>query len=159
AVLSPDRTRIAFSSNRGGSYDLWIADADGHNARRLTADPGDEREPVWSPDGMRLVYTVIPKTGVSQIASIRVDGADGRVLTSLGSNRAPDVSPDGATVAFVSTRDGNPRVYAMALDGGSQRRLTKGSDRETNPCYLSNGDLIFVTEKGGGSRIHRLTAG
>src|SRR6185312_4335869 len=54
AVLSPDRTRIAFSSNRAGTYDLWIMDADGHNARRLTSDPGTEGEPAWTPDAMRL---------------------------------------------------------------------------------------------------------
>jgi TolB protein len=160
AVLSPDRTRIAFSSNRGGSYDLWIMDADGHNSRRLTSDPGAEGEPAWTPDGARLIYTAKPKTGSSQIASIRADGADNHTLTTqAGGNRAPDVSPDGTTIAFVSTRDGNPRIYAMAHDGSGQRRLTKGSDKETNPSYLPNGDLIFVSEKGGGSRIHRLTAG
>ena len=159
-VLSPDRTRVAFSSNRGGSYDLWIMDADGHNLRRLTSDPGGEGEPAWTPDGTRLIYTATPKTGLPQLASIRVDGADGRALTSMsGGNRSADVSPDGATIAFVSTRDGNPRLYAMALDGSGPRRLTKGSDRETNPCYLPNGDLVFVTEKGGGSRIHRLPPG
>jgi hypothetical protein len=160
AVLSPDRTRIAFSSNRGGSYDLWIMDADGHNVRRLTNDPGGEGEPAWTPDGTRLIYTATPKTGPPQLASIRADGADHRALTKMtGGNRAADVSPDGATIAFVSTRDGNPRIYAMALDGSDQRRLTKGSDHETNPRYLPSGDLIFVTEKGGGSRIHRLPAG
>jgi hypothetical protein len=160
AVLSPDRTRVAFSSNRGGSYDLWIMDADGHNARRLTNDPGGEGEPAWTPDGTRLLYTATPMTGPPQIASIRADGADNHALTSrTGGNRFADVSPDGATIAFVSTRDGNPRIYAMGLDGSGQRRMTKGSDRETNPSYLPNGDLIFVTEKGGGSRIHRLPAG
>ena len=51
AVRSPDRTRIAYSSNRGGSYDLYVMDADGRNARRLTTDPGSEGEPVWTPDG------------------------------------------------------------------------------------------------------------
>ena len=160
AVLSPDRTRVAFSSNRGGSNDLWIMDADGHNARRVTSDPGAEREPAWTPDGTRLVYTATPKAGPSQIAIIRADGADNHLLTSgTGGNRSAEVSPDGATIAFVSTRDGNPRIYAMGLDGSGQRRMTKGSDRETNPSYLPNGDLIFVTEKGGGSRIHRLPTG
>jgi uncharacterized protein YjdB len=159
AVLSPDRTRIAFSSNRAGNYDLWIMDADGHNARRLTSDPGTEGEPAWTPDGTRLVFTATPKAGPPQLASIRTDGADSRMLTSVGGNRGAAVSPDGGMVAFVSTRDGNPRIYAMALDGSGQRRLTKGSDRETNPSYLPNGELVFVTEKGGGSRIHRLPAG
>jgi len=160
AVLSPDRTRVALSSNRGGSYDLWVMDADGRNLRRLTTDPGTEGEPAWTPDGARIVYTASPKTGFPQLASIRTDGTDNRALTMpAGGNRSADVSPDGASVAFVSTRDGNSKIYTMALDGGGQRRLTKGSDRESNPHYLPNGDLIFVTEKGGGSRLHRLTTG
>jgi WD40-like Beta Propeller Repeat/Bacterial Ig-like domain (group 2) len=160
AVLSPDRTRVALSSNRGGSYDLWVMDADGHNLRRLTTDPGTEGEPAWTPDGARIVYTSAPKTGFPQLASIRTDGTDNRALTTLaGGNRSAAVSPDGASIAFVSARDGNPRIYTMAPDGSRQHRVTKGSDRESNPHYLPTGELIFVTEKGGGSRLQRLSAG
>ena len=78
-------------------------DADGRNPRRITTDPGAESEPVWTPDGTRLVYTAAPPGGVSQLVSVRVDGTDPRPLTSSpGGNRAPDVSPDGRRVAFVS---------------------------------------------------------
>ena len=63
AVASPDRTRIAFSSNRAGSFDLWVMDADGRNPHRLTTDPGIEGEPAWTPDGTRIIYTTSPKTG------------------------------------------------------------------------------------------------
>jgi hypothetical protein len=160
AVLSPDRTRVAFSSNRGGSYDLWVMDADGRDLRRLTTDPGSEGEPAWTPDGARIVYTSTPKTGFPQLASIKVDGTDNRTLTTVaGGNRSAAVSPDGASIAFVSARDGNTKIYTMALDGSGQRRATKGSDREANPRYLPTGELIFVTEKGGGSRLQRLAAG
>ncbi|MGH7499341.1 MAG: Ig-like domain-containing protein [Gemmatimonadales bacterium] len=159
AVPSPDRTRIALSSNRGGGFDLWVMDADGRNLRRLTTDIGTEGEPAWTPDGARIIYTASPKTGLPQLASIRVDGTDNRALTTAGGNRSADVSPDGSTIAFVSTRDGNSKIYLMALDGSGQRRLTKGSDREANPRYLPNGDLIFTTEKGGGSRLQRLASG
>jgi hypothetical protein len=65
-ALSPDRTRIAFSSNRQGSYDLFLMDADGTGLRRLTTDPGTEGEPVWTPDGSRLIYTARPKGGSPQ---------------------------------------------------------------------------------------------
>ncbi len=160
AVPSPDRTRIALSSNRGGSYDLWVMDADGNNLLRLTTDSGTEGEPSWTPDGARIIYTASPKTGLPQIASIRADGTDSRALTALpGGNYSADVSPDGATVAFVSTRDGSARIYVTAINGSGQRRVTKGSDRESTPRFLPNGDLVFSTEKGGGSRLERLAAG
>lgn len=159
AVLSPDRTRIALSSSRAGSLDLWIVDADGRNPRRLTTDAGTEGEPAWTPDGSRLVYTATPKAGPPQLATIRIDGTDNRTLTAPpAGNYSAEVSPDGTTIAFVSTREGNPKIFAMALDGSRQRRITKGSE-EARPRFLPNGDLIYVSEKGGGSRVHRLPAG
>jgi Tol biopolymer transport system component len=61
----------------------------------------------------------------------------------------------------VSARDGNHAIYTMTIDGTSQRRLTKGSARETSPHYARNGDLFWVVERGGGSRgskVMRLSA-
>ena len=156
AVLSPDRTRVALSSERGGSYDLYVMDADGRNLRRLTEDPGSESEPAWTPDGTRIVYTYTTRTGVAQIASIKADGGDLRPLTSsAGGNRSPEVSPDGRTIAFVSTRDGNPEIYEMDLEGTNPRRLTKSGDRKTSPHFLPSGDLVFATER----KVLRIVSG
>lgn len=157
AAPSPDRTRVALSSNRGGSFDLWVMDADGRNLRRLTVDPGTEGEPVWTPDGARVIYTSTPKTGLPQLASIRLDGTDNRALTTApGGNWLADVSPDGSKIAFVSTREGNSKIFEMALDGSGPHRVTRGSDRESHPRFLPNGDLVYTVEKGGGSRVQRL---
>jgi uncharacterized protein YjdB len=159
-VRSPDRTRLAYSSSRAGSYDLYLADADGRNPRRLTADPGNEGEPAWTPDGTRLVYTFTPSGGAPQLVSVRADGTDSRSITaSPGGNRSPDVSPDGRRVAFVSLRDGNPEIYESNIDGGEARRVTKTSDKESSPRYLPNGDLIYIVEKGSKARLMRLAAG
>ena len=115
---------------------------------------------MWTPDGARLVYTATPQGGPSQLVSVRADGTDPRPLTSsTGGNRAPDVSPDGRRVAFVSTRDGNPEIYEVDLGGGETRRLTKSGDREGNPRYLPTGDLIYVIDKGNKARLMRLAAG
>ncbi len=161
AVRSPDRTRIAFSSNRGGSYDLYLMDADGRNLRRLTTDGvGSEGEPVWTPDGARLVYTATPRGGPPQLASVGVDGTDPRPLTSTpGGHLSPAISPDGKTIAFVSTRDGNQEIYQMGIDGSARRRLTQTSGRESNPRFLPNGELLFVAERKKGSEIVRLGSG
>jgi hypothetical protein len=160
-ALSPDRTRIAFSSNRGGSYDLYLMDADGRSPRRLTTDPGNEGEPAWTPDGTRIVYTATPKGGHPQLYALRPDGNPSRALTAgPGGNHSAAASADGRSLAFVSTRDGNQEIYLMPVDGGAARRVTTTDQRESHPRFLPNGDLVFVVERGGrskGSRIVRLS--
>jgi hypothetical protein len=162
AVFSPDRTRIAFSSNRAGSFDLYVMDADGQNLRRLTTDSANEGEPAWTPDGTRIVYTSSRGTA-TQVVIMSSEGGEGRMLTTTpGGNHSPTISPDGRTVAFVSARDGNQEIYAISLDGSAQRRLTKTSVRESSPRYFRNGDLGYVVERGGrskGSRVMRLPSG
>jgi Tol biopolymer transport system component len=162
AALAPDRTKVAFSSNRNGSFDIYVMDADGQNPRRLTTSPGNEGEPTWTPDGARIVYTATTGT-TSQIAIMFADGGDNRLLTiGSGGNHSPSVSGDGRTIAFVSARDGNHAIYTMNLDGSNQRRLIKSSARQTNPRFFRNGDLVYVMERGGGSKgskVMRLAAG
>jgi hypothetical protein len=161
AAWSPDRTRVAFSSNRSGSFDIYLMDADGQNLRRLTSNSWNEGEPAWTPDGARIVYTVTSGT-TTQIAIMPVDSGENRQLTTAsGGNHSPSVSPDGRTIAFVSARDGNHTIYTMGLDGSNQRRLTGSSARETSPRFARNGDLVYVMERGGGSRgskVIRLSA-
>jgi Tol biopolymer transport system component len=162
AALAPDRTRAAFSSNRSGSFDIYLMDPDGQNLQRLTSSPGNEGEPAWTPDGSRIVYTSTSGT-TTQIAVLSVDGSENRQLTTAsGGNHSPSMSADGRTIAFVSARGGNHAIYTMAIDGTNQRRLTNGSARETSPRFTRNGDLLYVVERGGssrGSRVMRLASG
>ena len=155
AVYSPDRSRIAFSSSRAGTYDLYLMDADGSSVRQLTSEPGNEGAPAWAPDGSRIVFTV-DRPGGSQIASIAPDGSDLRVLTSApGSQRNPSVSTDGRAIAFASTRDGNLEIYRMDADGGNPQRLTSDGARDQLPRWLPDGSLLYVSW-GRGARIMRL---
>jgi uncharacterized protein YjdB len=156
AAYSPDRTRIAFSSNRAGTFDIWVMDADGGDLVRVTSDSGDQSEPVWTPDGKRIVYTTTVG-GRSQIASIGVDGSDPVQLTSTdGGNIAPAVSPDGRLIAFASARAGNYEIYEMDMDGGNVRRITATPQREQAPQFFRNGDLLYASDRPkGGTQIIR----
>ena len=57
-VYSPDGFKIAFTSNRGGSEEIWIADREGKNAVPLTTsvNPDLTGSPQWSPTGDKIVY-------------------------------------------------------------------------------------------------------
>jgi Tol biopolymer transport system component len=77
---SPDGTRVVFTSERAGSADLWVVDADGTNLTQLTFDSdSDERQPWWSADGRRIVYSQYvwfpdePFYEASEIFEVEVD--------------------------------------------------------------------------------------
>ncbi|MBT5709613.1 hypothetical protein HOI71_01120, partial [Candidatus Poribacteria bacterium] len=71
-----------------------------------------------------------------QVHLMDPSGANIRRLTSgPGSNAHPAWSPDGATIAFVSTRDGRGQIYVMDADGGDHRRLTTHPGTDAAPAW------------------------
>lgn len=113
---SPDGRRIAFKSTRGGSYNLYVMDADGGNVIRLTDHAGNDHDPSWLPDGESLVFASDRDRGPGRLDLYRLWIADGSVerLTTFFNGYAfmPNVSPDGAWVAFVATTF--PTEYGFA---------------------------------------------
>lgn len=76
---SPVSDEIVYHSPKNGSWDLYIANADGSGLRRLSDDPGLEGLPAWSPDGQWIAY--VSFDGVNW--SLRVvsrDGSDDRLI-------------------------------------------------------------------------------
>lgn len=53
---SPDGTRLAFTSDRGGTQDLWLVDVAGGEPRQLTTWPGVEATPLWNADGSAIWF-------------------------------------------------------------------------------------------------------
>ena len=104
---SPDGRRIAFNSDRSGSYNLYVMDADGGNATRLTEHPGADYDPTWLPDGQSMVFTSDRDRGRNRWDLYRLWLADRSVerLTHSFEGFAfmPSVSPDGNWVAFVAS--------------------------------------------------------
>ncbi len=143
---SPDGTRIAFVSARGGNPDVYTMKADGSDVVQVTKNRSNDLMPRWSPDGRRLVFAS-DRDGNYEIYTAAADGSELRALTSNAeSDYAPDWSPDGKSIAFVSQRDGNDEIYAMDSDGGNPRRLTRCPVIDTAPRWSPDGrKLLFLS--------------
>jgi chitodextrinase len=75
-AASPDGAQIALMSNRGGSWDLYVMNADGSEPRRLTNDPARDTSPIWSPDGQWIAFVSDREAGKWFIWVIKPDGTD-----------------------------------------------------------------------------------
>lgn len=110
-AVSPDGTTVAFSSDRGGTYDIWLHDLETGALTQLTSALGNESEPAWTPDGAALVHVAVPEgasDGALRLHPLAADSADDpaadpaprEIPHTAGKVAAPRVSPDGARVAF-----------------------------------------------------------
>jgi TolB protein len=117
---SPDRSQIAFASNRddGGSANLYVINADGANLHRLTDHEGFDYMPDWSPDGSTIAF-LSNRAGFHELYAMDADGSNVRRLTYLeraaGGLCCPDWSPDGKTLVFMSRLSILPFQRIVAL--------------------------------------------
>ncbi|MCC6856996.1 MAG: serine/threonine-protein kinase [Bryobacterales bacterium] len=134
ACYSPDG-RIAFASDRSGSWEIWIAGSDGSNQVRVT-NLGRSLTgfPRWSPDGRRLAFeTKAFDSGSVFVLECQPGSADcGEPVRLTEAPRAenwtaalPSWSADGAHVYFASNRTGRHEVWKQALAGGPAVQVTR----------------------------------
>ncbi|WP_089723714.1 PD40 domain-containing protein [Candidatus Thiosymbion oneisti] len=96
---SPDGSRIAFSSNRTGRYELWTTSNAGTDLHRITDGPGDKTWPAWSPDGSRILFTHTRK-GRSGLSLVRIDTGEIRPYNPFGPDSGIQLKdPDWRAVA------------------------------------------------------------
>ena len=124
---SPDGTKISFTSDRDGNYEIYVMNADGSGQTRLTNNPAVDYYPDWSPDGRRIAFTS-ERDGNAEIYVMNADGSGQTNLTNnTALDEAPAWSPDGTKIAFASVRDGNWEIYVMNADGSGQTKLTNNT--------------------------------
>jgi TolB protein len=136
-AYSADGTQISFDQDTGPAaptvHGIFIANADGSNARRLTTgirtSEAFDTQSQWSPDGRRLTFTRVKNSKQAAVFVVTVDGTGLRRLTPWSLDAAnPDWSPDGREILFNPYYDPHPgefsNVYSMKPDGSHRRQLT-----------------------------------
>src|SRR5579864_6487703 len=107
-------------------------------------------EPQISPDGKWIAYTVATpdmdaNRNASNIWTVSTAGGAPQQLTQSGHDSSPVWSPDGKTIAFLSSRGGDSQVYLLSLEGGEAQRLTKLSAGADLVKWSPDGKTIVFT--------------
>src|SRR5215204_4528440 len=146
---SPDGKKVVFASDRSGSDELWVCEADGSNPTQLTfLNGGAVGSPRWSPDSRQLVFDARPN-GNADIYVLSAEGGKPRPITSEPSHEVmASWSWDGRWVYFCSNRSDAFQIWKTPADGGQPVQVTQQGGFEA--FESPNGELLYYT-KGRGS--------
>jgi Tol biopolymer transport system component len=153
--FSPDGRRLAFQSNRSGTYEIWVSDEAGSNAVPVTSFGGpDTGTPRWSPDGNRIVFDSRP-AGQSDIYVVNSQGGAPRQLTSNpADDSVPSFSHDGRWIYFASNRTGTSQIWKMPSEGGAAVALTKSGGY--SPLEAPDGKFLFYAKSRDATSIWKI---
>jgi TolB protein len=172
ALRGVARTKLTFTSDRDGEnlpgpvgdraiQEIYIADYDGFNQRRVTVGRNLNLSPVWSPDSRALAYTSYRKGFPDILVSFIYQGKLEYPTrgTERNHNFLPAWSPDGSQIAFVSNRDGNSEIYVANADGSNVRRITNHPMIDVTPTWSPTGNqLAFTSDRSGSPQIYIIGA-
>jgi dipeptidyl aminopeptidase/acylaminoacyl peptidase len=124
ATWSPDGRFIAYSSDRGGKFDIWVQQTSGGDPVQITKGPGNHWQPDWSPDGKYIAYR--SEEGGGGLYIVPALGGVGleRKIASFG--YYPRWSPNSLHLLFrthFSNLINTDRFYVVDLDGSEPREV------------------------------------
>jgi Tol biopolymer transport system component len=137
----------------GVGTELWLANTDGSNARRLDIGLGQSTSPVFSPDGTKVAF--MTRVGAATPYSLFVANADGTGARSLTGDMKVVTyelagitwSPDGRTLVFASSDAGTDRLYLVGIDGGAPVALTDEQSNRAWPAWSPDGAWLAYQGK------------
>jgi Tol biopolymer transport system component/DNA-binding winged helix-turn-helix (wHTH) protein len=144
---SPDSQKIAFVSERAGSFGIWVCNRDGSSPRVLfDGGPYVTGSPRWSPDGRSIAFDSRSNDrgtpGHPRICIVNADGGPVRQLTIPPADGvAPSWSHDGRWIYFASSRSGSLEIWKMPVAGGSAARVTRNGGFEA--FESANGGWLY----------------
>lgn len=145
--ISPDGSKIAFSSRRNGYWDIYILDLTTKSLLRVTDTLQYDGSPTWSPDGQWLAYETYLDDNLEILLQFLGDLTQPpvRLTSNPAADYSPAWSPQGRQIAFVSTSSGNEEVWLAYLDQVEGRFMNLSQNSaisDRTPAWSSDGRLL-----------------
>jgi TolB protein len=132
---SPTGAQIAFGSDRTGSPQIWLMDADGLNQQRLTFRESWADRATWSPAPYNeIAFSARSGSGYDIKIHDVANGITKTLTDGVGLNESPAFSPSGRHIAFASSRLGRVQIFTIGRDGSGLRQITN-SGNNTYPHW------------------------
>ena len=142
---SPDGKHIAFASNRGGTWEIWMSDSDGtHLVRMSDAKSSEAGVPRWSPDSQRIAFDS-RQSGKPSVYIVDIsERLPRKLVTNLSDMSTPSWSPDGKWIYFRSSaaHSNIVRIFRCPESGGDAVALSSES------CFWEShdGKVLYCRE-------------
>ncbi|MDA0330051.1 MAG: hypothetical protein O2958_13725 [Gemmatimonadetes bacterium] len=153
-VAPSDASRIAFSSNRAGNWDVFTMDPHGGNLIQVTDDAALDASPTISPDRTKVIFAS-DRDGNSELYVKNSDGSGVATRLTITPDAEWDAnySPNGSRIAFTFEPVGSANwdLYSMATNGSDLVQLTDTPEWDANPDWSPDGlRIAFESRMGGG---------
>lgn len=144
--FSPDGSKIAFTSDRSGSEEIWVAKANCTDPVQITHfSQIGVGSPRWSPDGQRIAFDRNTENG-PDIYTIGIDGNSLKRLTNDPvTNNMPAWSHDGEWIYYTSSRNNIRQIFKIPANGGDSIQVTKGRGHE--PIESADGTTLYYNNE------------
>lgn len=151
ASYSPNGDKIAFESNRDGTWQIYIMDANGENQLRLTHDNSNNRRPSWHPKGKKVLFES-DRSGKKELYTIKLKNGKVKKLSNFKDGEEPNFacySPNGKLIALsIAVSDSKSDIVLMKKNGKIVRRLTNNEFRNHYPRWSNQGnEIVYFSRK------------
>ena len=144
--FSPDGRQVAFTSDRSGNQQVWVANVDGSAPRSVTElQDATVSLGSWSPDGRRLAFdaTMGNKTHIYVVPV--GGGPPTRVTNGTATEIDPEWSRDGRWIYYASDESGQSAIWKVTASGGARTRLS--SELGFDPRESPDGRSIYFIDR------------
>ena len=138
----PFPCRIVFDTDRDTNLEIYVMEPDGSSPVNLTNNPGDDFDPVWSPDGTKIAFVSNRENGTEEggqfIYVMRTDGSAVSQISHQNESQYPDWSASGVDLAYSSKGE----IYLVGLFDGTEVNLTESPEWDEYPKFSPDGRQI-----------------